>query len=129
MVVIMNNVFHIEHQQAGRDIYHIAGDMNITQNSPPEDILKIIQAIQQKVSDLDIDDKNKKEIKKQLESAKIELGDKNPDKSSIEENLKKTTGILKEAKVTGETLKDIGVMVVKAAKWLGTNAAALGWIL
>jgi len=129
MVVIMNDVFHIEHQQAGRDIYHIAGDMNITQNSPPEDILKIIQAIQQKVGDLDIDDKNKKEIKKQLESAKIELDDKNPDKSSIEESLKKTTGILKEAKATGETLKDIGVMVGKAAVWLGTNAAALGWLL
>jgi len=34
--------------------------MNITQNSPPEDILKIIQAIQQKVGDLDIDDKIKR---------------------------------------------------------------------
>lgn len=124
----MNDVFHIEHQEAGRDIYHIAGDLNITRNSPPEDILKIIQAIQQKVGDLEIDDKNKKEIKKQLESAKIELDDKNPDKSSIEESLKKTTGILKEAKATGETLKEIGVMVAKAAKWLGTTVVALGWI-
>jgi hypothetical protein len=49
-------------------------------------------------------------------------------KSSIEENLKKTTGILKEAKAAGETLKEIGVMVAKAAMWLGTTKAALGWI-
>jgi hypothetical protein len=125
----MNGAFTIGSQTAGQNIYNIAGDMNITQNSPPEDVLKIFLAIQQKVSDLEIDDKNRKEITKQIESAKFELKDKNPDKSSIEESLKKTTGILKEAKATGNTLKEIGVMVGKAAVWLGTNAAALGWIL
>ncbi len=128
-VVIMNSSFNIGSQQASRDIYNIAGDLIITQNSPPEDILKIFLAIQQKVGDLYIDDKNRKEITKQLESAKFELKDKNPDKSSIEESLKKTNGILIEAKATSESLRDIGVMVVKAAKWLGTTAAALGWIL
>jgi hypothetical protein len=35
---------------------------------------------------------------------------------------------LKEAKTTGETLKDIGVLVGKAAAWLGTTAAKLGWM-
>jgi hypothetical protein len=35
---------------------------------------------------------------------------------------------LKEAKTTSETLKDIGVLVAKAAAWLGTTAAKLGWI-
>jgi len=110
MVVIMNGAINIGTQNA-ENIYNIAGDMNITQNSPPEDVLKIFQAIQQKVGELDIDDKNRKKITKQLENAKFELKDKNPDKSSIEESLKKTTGILKEAKATGETLKDIGVMV------------------
>jgi hypothetical protein len=53
---------------------------------------------------------------------------KKPDKKSIAESIKKTNEILKEAKTTGETLKDIGVLVAKAAAWLGTTAAKLGWI-
>jgi len=120
-------IFSIGSQHAGRDIYNIAGDLNITQNSPPEDVLKIIQTIQQKVGELDIDSKDKKEIKKQLESAKVELEDKNPDKGSIGESIKKTNEILKEAKATGETLKDIGILVGKAAIWLGTTKATLGF--
>ena len=124
----MNNIFNIGSQTAGRDIYNIAGDLNITQNSPPEDVLKIFQAIQQKVGELDIGDKDKKKINNHLDNIKIELEDKEPDKKSIEESIKSANGILKEAKVTGETLKEIGVMVVKAAKWLGTTAVALGWI-
>ena len=138
MVIIMNGGFNIGSQHSGRDINNIAGDMNInnvagnlniTQNSPPEDVLKIIQAIQQKVGELEIGDKDKKKIVNHLDNVKIELEEKQPDKNSIEESIKSTNGILKEAKATGESLKDIGVMVVKAAKWLGTTAVALGWIL
>jgi|SRR5659263_39810 len=125
----MNNVFNIGSQTAGRDIYNIAGNLNITQNSPPEDVLKIIQAIQQKVGELDIGDKDKRKISNHLNNVKIELEDKEPDTKSIEESIKSANGILNEAKATGETLKDIGLMVGKAAIWLGTNAAALGWIL
>jgi uncharacterized membrane protein len=124
----MNGAFTIGSQTAGRDIYNIAGDLNITQNSPPKDVLRIIQAIQQKVVELDIGDKDKKKIGNHLDNVKIELDEKEPNKKSIEESIKSANGILKEAKATGETLKDIGVMVLKAAKWLGTTAAALGWI-
>jgi len=124
----MNSVFNIGSQTAGRDMYNIAGDLNITQNSPPEDVLKIIQAIEQKVGELDIGDKDKKNIGNHLDNVKIELEEKEPDKKSIEESIKSANGILKEAKATGDTLKDIGVMVGKAAKWLGTTAVALGWI-
>ncbi len=120
-------IFNI-HEQHAQNIYNIARDMNVTQNSPPEDMLKLIQAIQQKVGELDIGDKDKKEITKQLGSAKVELDSENPDKGSIGESIKKINGILKEAKATGETLKDIGLMVGKAAVWLGTTAASLGWI-
>lgn len=126
--IFMNNVFKIDSQTAGRDIYNIAGDLNITQNSPPEDVLKLIQAIQQKVSGLEIGEKDKKKISNHLDNVRIELEEQEPDKKSIEESIKSANGILKEAKATGETLKDIGVMVLKAAKWLGTTAAALGWI-
>lgn len=130
MVVHMNNgpVFSIGSQTAARDLYNIAGDLNITQNSPPEDVLKIIQAIEQKVGELDIGDKDKRKISNHLDNATAELKDKEPDKKSIEESIKSANGILKEAKATGETLKEIGVMVAKAAKWLGTTAVALGWI-
>jgi len=121
-------VFSIGEQHAGRDIFNIARDLNINQNSPAEDILKIIEAIQHKVGELDIAEKDKKRIVNQIEGAKIELEDEKPDKESIAESIKKTTGILKEAKTTGETLKDIGVLVGKAAAWLGTTAAKLGWI-
>jgi hypothetical protein len=116
-------VFSIGEQHAGRDIFNIARDLNITQNSPAEDILTIIEAIQQKIGDLDIAEKDEKRIVNQ-----IELEDEKPDKKSIAESIKKTNEILKEAKTTGETLKDIGVLVAKAAAWLGTTAAKLGWI-
>ena len=42
-------IFSIGEQHAGRDIFNIVGDLNVNQNSPPEDILKIIEAIQYKV--------------------------------------------------------------------------------
>jgi len=121
-------IFVIGEQHAGRDIFNIARDLNINQNSPAEDILKIIEAIQHKVGELEITEKDKKRIVNQIEGAKIELEDEQPDKKSIAESITKTTEILKEAKTTGETLKDIGVLVAKAAAWLGTTAAKLGWI-
>jgi hypothetical protein len=121
-------VFSIGKQQAGRDIYNVAKNLNINQNSPAEDMLKIIEAIQHKVGELDIAEKDKKKIVNQIEGAKIELEDEKPDKKSIVENIKKTNEILQQAKTTGETLKDIGVLVGKAAIWLGTTATKLGWI-
>ena len=122
------SVFSIGQQHAGRDIYNIARDLNITQNSKAEDVLKIFDALQHKVDNLDITEKDKRKISNHLENAKIELEDTNPDKRSIEESIKKTSEILKEAKTTGETLKEIGVLVGKAAAWLGTTATKLGWI-
>ena len=121
-------VFVIGEQHAGRDIFNIARDLNVTQNSPAEAILKIIEAMQQKVGELEIAEKDKKRIVHQLDVAKIELEDGEPDKKSIAESITTTTEILKEAKTTGETLKDIGLLVGKAAAWLGTTAAKLGWI-
>ncbi len=121
-------IFNIGEQHAGRDIYNVARDLNITQNSSAEDVLTIIKALQQKVGELDIGEKDKKKIANQIEGAKIELEDEKPDKKSIAESIKKTGEILKEAKTAGETIKDIGVLVAKAAIWLGTTAAKLGWI-
>ena len=121
-------IFVIGEQHAGRDIFNIARDLNITQNSTAEDILKLIEAIQQKIGELEIAEKDKKRIVYQIEGAKIELEDEKPDKKSIAESIKKTNEILNEAKTTGETLKDIGVLVGKAAAWLGTTAAKLGWM-
>ena len=121
-------VFVIGEQHAGHDIFNIARDLNINQNSPAEDILKLIEAIQQKIGELEIAEKDKKRIVNQIEGAKIELEDEKPDKKSIAESIAKTNEILKEAKTTGETLKDIGILVGKAAAWLGTTAAKLGWM-
>lgn len=120
--------FNIGEQRAGRDIYNIARDLNITQNSSAEDILTIVKAIGQKVGELDIGEKDKKKIANQIDGAKIELEDKEADKASIAESIEKTAKILKEAKTAGETIKDIGVLVGKAAIWLGTTAAKLGWV-
>ena len=120
--------FKIGEQHAGRDIYNIARDLNINQNSPATDVVKIFEAIQSKVGELDIGEKDKKRVDNQIEGAKIELEDEKPDKKSIMESLKKTGDILKEAKTAGETLKDIGVLVGKAAIWLGTTAAKIGWM-
>lgn len=127
----MNNryIFSTASQIAGRDIYNIAGNLNINQNSSTQDVLTILEAIQQKVGELDIDTKDKRKISNHLDNVKIELEDKEPDKKSIGESIKKTNEILKDAKATGETLKEIGMWVGKIAKWLGTTAGALGWIL
>ncbi|MBU2520900.1 MAG: hypothetical protein KKD50_01585 [Proteobacteria bacterium] len=120
-------VFSIGEQHAGQNIYNIARDLNVSQDSPAEDILKIFEAIQHKVDELDLAEKDKKKIVNQIEGAKIELEDEKPDRKSIAESIKKTNEILKEAKTTGETLKNIGILIGKAAAWLGTTAAKLGW--
>ena len=121
-------IFSIGEQNAGRDIYNIARDMNVNQASPAEDILKIVEAIKLKVGDLDLPEKTRKKITHQLDGVKIELEDEEPDKSSIADSFKKTNEILKEAKTTGETVGEIGALVAKAAVWLGTTAAKLGWL-
>jgi hypothetical protein len=121
-------IFQIGSQQAGRDIYNIARDLNISQNSSAEDMLKVIKAIMYKADELNIEEKNKKKIGNYLQNAAIELEDKNPDKNSIADSIRQTNDILNEAKTTGESLTDIGALVAKAAVWLGTTSAKLGWI-
>lgn len=122
-----NAVFSIGKQVAGRDIYNIARDLNISENSSAEDILKIVGGIQQKINELEISEKDKKKAVHQLEVARIELEDDKPQKKSIAESIKKTNDILKQAKATGESLKDIGLLIGKTAAWLGTTAVNLGW--
>lgn len=119
----------IGQQHAGRDIYNIVGDLNINQNSPAEDVLKVIRAIQHKVGELDIEENGKRKIRSNLDNVVCELEDKEPNKKSIAESIKQTNEILKEAKTTGKTLKDIGTLIGKTATWLGTTDINLGWIL
>ncbi|HPE51272.1 MAG TPA: hypothetical protein PLS83_07225 [Methanothrix soehngenii] len=121
-------VFQIGEQHAGRDIYNVARDLNISKDSSSEDVLKVIEAIRQKVGELDIEEKEKRKIGNHLENAKIELEDENPDKSSFAESIRQANEVLKDAKTTGENLKEIGTLFGKAAVWLGTTAAKLGWI-
>jgi len=90
--------------------------------------LKRKAKIRRKITPHDYTEKDKKKIANQIEGAKIELEDEKPDKKTIAERIKKTGEILKEAKTAGETIKDIGVLVGKAAIWLGATAAKLGWI-
>ena len=85
-------IFNIGEQHAGRDIYNVARDLNITQNSSAEDILTIVKAIGQKVGELDIGEKDKKKIANQIEGAKIELEDEQPDKKTITERIKSKEG-------------------------------------
>ncbi len=121
------NVFSIGEQHAGGDIYNVAGDMVLNQNSSAEDVLKIIDAIGGKVSELEIEQEHKQQIADQIQDVKGELGKQEPDKNSITEKIKKTVEILKKAKTTAENVKDIGIWVGKVALWLGTTAAGLGW--
>jgi hypothetical protein len=124
--------FNITNQTAGRDIiqaqYIAARDLRISPDSPPEDLLKVIEGIKFKVKELNLEEKQKTKAENHLNNAEAELKDKNPDKNSIADSIKQTNDILKEAKTTGESLKEIGVLVFKAAVWLGTTAAKLGWI-
>ena len=121
-------VFQIGEQHAGRDIYNVARDLNISRDSSSEDVLKVIEAVRKKVGELDIEEKEKRKIGNHLENAKIELEDENPDKSSIAESIRQANEVLKDAKTTGENLTEIGALIGKAAVWLGTTAAKLGCI-
>jgi len=121
-------IFQIGEQHAGRDIYNVARDLNISRDSSSADVLKVVEAVRQKVGELDIEDKEKRKIGNHLENAKIELEDENPDKSSISESIKQANEVLKDAKTTGENLKEIGALIGKVAVWLSTTAAKLGWI-
>jgi len=118
---------NIGQQHAGRDIYNIEGDLDINQNSPAEDVLKVIQAIQHKVGELDIEEKGKRKIRKYLDNAIRELEDEEPNKKSIVKIIKQTTEILKDANTTGKTLEDIRILIGKTATWLGTTYVNLGW--
>ena len=113
------NVFSIDSQNVGGNIFNIAKDLNITQNSPAKDVLQIIQAIQQKVDESDIGDEDKIKIGNHLDNVKNKLEEKEPNKKSIEESIKQINEILKEARTAGETLKDIGLLIGKTAGWLG----------
>jgi len=121
-------IFQIGEQHAGRDIYNVARDLNISRDSSSADVLKVVEAVRQKVGELDIEDKEKRKIGNHLENAKIELENENPDKSSISESIKQANEVLKDAKTTGENLKEIGALIGKVAVWLSTTAAKLGWI-
>jgi hypothetical protein len=131
VVSIMNNISisSISQQHEERDINNITGDLNINQNSPAEDILEVIQAIQHKVGELNIEEKGKGKIRNYLDNVICEHEDIEPNKKSIAESIKQTIEILKEAKTTDKTMKDIGTLIGKTAPWLGTTTVKLGWTL
>ena len=56
----MSAVFNIGSQTAGRDIFNIAGDLNIDSKSSAVDVDIILQAISAKLSELEVPEKNKK---------------------------------------------------------------------
>jgi hypothetical protein len=126
-VNIAGNIYQIDKQYAQRDIYNVASDLNISQNSSAKDMVKVVDAIKFQVENLNIEEKDIKKIGNFLLNATIELEDKNPNKSSIADSIKQTNDILKEAKTNRDSLRDIGMLVAKAAVWLGTTAAKLGW--
>lgn len=123
------NVFNIGTQNA-KNIYNInkiAGDLNINENSPPSDIIKIIEAIGVNIDALEIDEKLKNKAQNRINEAKDELCENEPDKKSVTESIKEALGILKDTGAAGEALKNIGLFVGKAAAWLDTTAVDLGW--
>lgn len=122
-------------QNARRNINNVEGDMicienylTLWPNSPASDVQKVIETMKHKIDESDIDVKNKRNISTHLDSAIEKLKDENIDKKSIAESMKKTNDILKEAKTTGETLKDISVLIGKVATWLGSYARIVGLI-
>jgi len=115
-------IFSIGEQHAGRDILNVGRDLYINQNSPPEDILIIIEALQHKIYELGILENSKEEIRNNLDNVKNELEDKNLNTKLIGEKIKKINGIIKETKISGENLKYIGTLIGKITFWLGTTS-------
>lgn len=118
--------FQINGQHANT-INNVGRDFNISSNSLTEEMLKLIDALKYEINKLNIDDKNKTEITNLINKANIELEKKSPNKNSVVESIKKMNEILKETKIAGESLKDIGVLVSKAAGLLGCSVSLLGW--
>jgi hypothetical protein len=126
---------------AGRDMNITEGNVvkdnliNIYKNylplstdSPKSDVGKVIGDIKYRINESDIDPKRKTDLNTHLDGAIESLKDENIDKKSIAENIKKTNEILKEAKVTGETLKDVVSLIENVVKWLGPYAKLIGLI-
>jgi hypothetical protein len=114
----MSTIFNIGSQQAGRDIIQ-GNNLILSQSSPASEALKVIKIIKNKVDESDIDVKNKRAIGNHLDKAMEDLKFGKIDKESVADTMKKTNEILKEAKTTGETLRDIGVLIGKVVTWLG----------
>lgn len=126
--------FNVGYQQAGRDInqsggdiYH-AGDIVISPSSSASDVLKVVDAIKNKIAESDIEGINKIKIADHLEHVEVELREKNPDKESIANSIKQTNEILNEARQTGQNLTEIASLVAKVAMWIGPYAQQLGLV-
>jgi hypothetical protein len=100
----------------------------LSTDSPKSDVGKVIGDIKYRINESDIDPKRKTDLNTHLDGAIESLNDENIDKKSIAENIKKTNEILKEAKVTGETLKDVVSLIENVVKWLGPYAKLIGLI-
>jgi hypothetical protein len=111
-------VFRLNEERAERDIYNIGGNLRvISENLSAEDIVDIIEAIRFKVSDMGIDEKEKKRIKNHLDSVKIDLEEKNLDIKSIVENIKIIDDILK-IHIKDKNVKGFEILISKIPEWL-----------
>ena len=126
-------IFNIVTQKAENDIINISGNyhsrnLNVSLDSSPESISSLINSLNNEIKGLEMSKEDKDNVEKHLKKATIELRDKNPDKQSIANSIAQTNQILKETKIAGESLRDIGVLVSQIALWLGTTSSHLGWI-
>ncbi len=111
-------------ESGGGNIY-IAKDQaiqtnySITPQSSVEDLLKLLQAVQQELTNAPIPEAVKAEVVNEVEGAKLQAQKNPPEKKKIAEKLKNATAALEESAKTVKGAVTIGNLLGQAIVWCG----------
>lgn len=95
----------------------------LTENSPKEEVSQLLTLLKQEVAQLDVPAKAKKKITHELEGAKLEVTDDQPDKPAMADKLQAATKTLKEVGPLTAQAISVGNMIGKAILWCGVQWA------
>lgn len=91
----------------------------ISEESPKEDVAKLLKMVQQELTKLDLPEAKKKEVAIELQAAEVQVEKDAPDKAKIADRLKSATDALKEVVTLVPQAVAVGNMIGKAILWCG----------
>jgi len=114
-------------RKAGRDYYeaHDSSQINITQGSPVEDVLKLFDDMKAAIDELDMPPHDRKRVQYSIDGAKIEAENDPPNKNAVAERLKEAANIIKNATNLAVETTSFGKLLIKGLAWVGKT---FGWL-